>query len=1222
MPLTAISFCGPLCCIQSSDIQISEVRVKQTVRASLPRVLTAYLDDEKVASSANLSVMGSRELEKRIRERLRKVEYSASSYDTAWVAMVPSPGSPQTPCFPQCVNWMLQNQNSNGSWGLDHIHPSLMKDALSSTLACVLALRRWNAGEEHIRRGLRYIGSNLSCVMDENYQSPVGFNIIFPGMLKLAIDLGLDIPIRQRAIQDILCLRDLELKRDSANISEGRKAYMAYVSEGLRNVQNWNEVMKYQGKNGSLFNSPSTTAVALTHLYDVKALDYLHAVLRRFGSSVPTVYPFEIHTQLCMVDTLEKLGISRQFTFEIRTILDRIYRCWLENDEELSSDMATCAMAFRLLRMNGFDVSSDGLSRFAEAHNFHNSLQGHLKDMKTVLEFHKASQIKISDSEQVLDKLGSLLKEKYLLIQNILPRYLQEADYVLKFPFYANLERLEHKRNIEHFDVANYQILKTSYKSFCTSDDLLKLAVEDFSSCQSIYRKELQHLQSWVRENRLDQLGFARDKLTYCYLSAAATLYSPELTDARISWAKNGVLTTVVDDFFDIGGSQEELKNLISLVENLMRSMMNEAEWLRNKTVPTIEQYMENGFVSFALGPIILPALYFVGPKLSEEAVADPECHEMFRLVSTCGRLLNDLQGYEGSRELEKRIRKRLRKVEYSASSYDTAWVAMVPSPGSPQTPCFPHWVRENRLDQLGFARDKLTYCYLSAAATLYSPELTDARISWAKNGVLTTVVDDFFDIGGSQEELKNLISLVEKWDGNHKKEFCSEHVEIVFSAIYSTINELGAKASAVQNRSVTGHLVEIWLSLMRSMMNEAEWLRNKTVPTIEQYMENGFVSFALGPIILPALYFVGPKLSEEAVADPECHEMFRLVSTCGRLLNDLQGYEREGKEGKLNSISLRLLHGGSSASIEEAKREIKRSVETSRRELLRLVLKEGTVIPRSCKDLFWKMCRILHLFYMNTDGFTSPKEMHVLDLVISRQLLTRLVGIIMKRHLHISLALVLHLFLFCGVPTASFLYTANLDDAKVANSANLSVMCSRESEKRIREQLSKVEYSVSSYDTAWVAMVPSPGSPQTPCFPQCVDWMLQNQNSNGSWGLDHIHPSLMKDALSSTLACVLALKRWNVGEEHVRRGNKKQNIYSLTLRFAQWIKKLHFFVGLIAGLRYIGSNLSCIKDENYQSPVGFNIIFPGMLERAIDLGILQTIPRDEKRTWRMYPKD
>lgn len=56
--------------------------------------------------------------------------------------------------------------------------------------------------------------------MSEDYRSPVGFNIIFPGMLELAIDLGLDIPIRQRAIQDILCLRDLELKRSGDGYSD------------------------------------------------------------------------------------------------------------------------------------------------------------------------------------------------------------------------------------------------------------------------------------------------------------------------------------------------------------------------------------------------------------------------------------------------------------------------------------------------------------------------------------------------------------------------------------------------------------------------------------------------------------------------------------------------------------------------------------------------------------------------------------------------------------------------------------------------------------------------------------------------------------------------------------------------------------------------------------------------------------------------------------------
>lgn len=71
----------------------------------------------------------------------------------------------------------------------------------------------------------------------------------------------------------------------------------------------------------------------------------------------------------------------------------------------------------------------------------------------------------------------------------------------------------------------------------------------------------------WVVESRLDKLEFARQKLAYCFFSSAATLFPPELSDARISWAKNGVLTTVVDDFFDVGSSQEEQVNLIQLVE-------------------------------------------------------------------------------------------------------------------------------------------------------------------------------------------------------------------------------------------------------------------------------------------------------------------------------------------------------------------------------------------------------------------------------------------------------------------------------------------------------------------------------------------------------------------------------------------------------------------------------------------------------------------------------
>lgn len=82
------------------------------------------------------------------------------------------------------------------------------------------------------------------------------------------------------------------------------------------------------------------------------------------------------------------------------------------------------------------------------------------------------------------------------------------------------------------------------------------------------------------------------------------------------------------------------------------------------------------------------------------------------------------------------------------------------------------------------------------------------------------------------------------------------------------------------------------WLDLLKSMLREAQWTKYKSVPTIDEYMTNGYVSFALGPIVLPALYFVGPKLSDDVVGHPELHHLYRLMSTSGRLLNDIQGFK------------------------------------------------------------------------------------------------------------------------------------------------------------------------------------------------------------------------------------------------------------------------------------------------------------------------------------------
>ncbi|MED6113876.1 hypothetical protein PIB30_074926 [Stylosanthes scabra] len=718
------------------------------------------------------------------------VELSVSSYDTAWVAMVPSTANPYAPFFPQCLNWLLDNQQFDGSWGLPSRDSLFMNEALLSTLASVLALKKWGIGEDQINKGLQFINSNIASIQDEKQQPPIGFDLLFPSLIEYGQNLGINFPISATSLEAIIHKRDTELRRGSQSNSKGWQTYLAYVSEGLKKSQDWEAGLKYQRKNGSLFNSPATTAAAFYQLKNADCLNYLQSVLEKFGHAVPTIYPLDIYARLCMVDNLERLGINHHFEEEIRSILDETYRYWQQGVEDIFLDPTTCSMAFRILRLNGYDVSSDPFYQYSED-NFSDSLKGYLKDTGAILELYKASQVIVHPDESILVRQNAwtrhLLKQQsshYQLYADKLRSYVdREVNEALTFPFYANLERILNMRSMKHYNVEETRILKSSYRSEnLANQEFLKLAAEDFNICQSIQKEELKELARWVTESKLDKLEFARQKLAYCYFSAAANLFVPELSDARISWAKNGVLTTVVDDFYDVGSTEEE---------------------------------------------------------------------------------------------------------------------------------------------QL------------------------------------------------------NLIQLMEEWDVDIDSACCSENVKIIFCALRSTIQEIGERSVKWQGRNVEGSVIKIWLSLIRSMFKEANWLKTKAVPTLDEYMQNAYVSFALGPIVLPPLFLVGPKLSGEAAEIQELHCLFETMSSCGRLLNDINTYERESAEGKLNALGLRLIHGDRAITAEDATKEMKVIIEDKRRELLRLVLKEkGSVVPRECKELFWKMIKVLHLFYLKDDGFTSL-ELH-----------------------------------------------------------------------------------------------------------------------------------------------------------------------------------------------------------------------------------------------------
>lgn len=87
---------------------------------------------------------------------------------------------------------------------------------------------------------------------------------------------------------------------------------------------------------------------------------------------------------------------------------------------------------------------------------------------------------------------------------------------------------------------------------------------------------------------------------------------------------------------------------------------------------------------------------------------------------------------------------------------------------------------------------------------------------------------------------------------------------------------------------------------------------------------------------------------------------------------------------------------------------------------------------------------------------------------------------------------------------------------------------------KSILRNISDGEITISAYDTAWVALIDA--GDKTPAFPSAVKWIADNQLPDGSWGDAHLFN--YHDRLINTLACIVALRSWNLCPHQCNKGN------------------------------------------------------------------------------------
>ncbi|KAK3433154.1 hypothetical protein EUGRSUZ_D00671 [Eucalyptus grandis] len=239
-------------------------------------------------------------------------------------------------------------------------------------------------------------------------------------------------------------------------------------------------------------------------------------------------------------------------------------------------------------------------------------------------------------------------------------------------------------------------------------------------------------------------------------------------------------------------------------------------------------------------------------------------------------------------------------------------------------------WSETTGLSKMEFCREKTTYSYFAVAASISLPCNSDIREVVAKSAIIVTVADDFFDMEGSLEDLEQLTDAVQRWDG----EGLSGHAETIFKALVDLVTDFR------------------WGETFHSWLMEAKWSRSGGAPPMQEYLHVGMKSIATH--ILPITKFL-------------------MVIT--RLLNDIQSYQKEEKQGKLNFVLL-YLKENPEASIEDSINFVQHLLHQLKKEFLQHVLAEPCSLPKPSRQLHLGCLKVFHMFFNSSNRYDSDMDM------------------------------------------------------------------------------------------------------------------------------------------------------------------------------------------------------------------------------------------------------
>ncbi|KAJ4703420.1 Terpene synthase [Melia azedarach] len=281
-------------------------------------------------------------------------------------------------------------------------------------------------------------------------------------------------------------------------------------------------------------------------------------------------------------------------------------------------------------------------------------------------------------------------------------------------------------------------------------------------------------------------------------------------------------------------------------------------------------------------------------------------------------------------------------------------------------------WSKDNGLTDMGFGREKTTYCYFAVSSSISLPHDSYVRLLVAKSGIIITVADDFFDEGGSLNELKSLTGAVKRWDNKG----LNGHSKTIFDALDNFVREAADKQLQQEGIDITNEFRDIWYETFASWLTEAKWSRSRSIPSMDEYVETGMTSIATHTLVLIASCFLNPSIPNYKLRPAQYETVTKLLMFISRLLNDTQSYQKEIEDGKTNFVLL-YLKENPEADIEDSVAYVRQILATKEKEFLEHALMDGfSDLPKACKQLHLSCMKVFHMFFHSSNRYDSNTEM------------------------------------------------------------------------------------------------------------------------------------------------------------------------------------------------------------------------------------------------------